>query len=76
IKKKCLIVNRMPEPASAELLAKIKETVESTDLPLGGLLPASNELVAQEITGKSYLGLPPSVPVVNKAFAIFDEFLN
>lgn len=76
IKKKCLIVNRVPEPAGAELLAKIKETVESTDLPLGGLLPASNELVSQEIAGKSYLGLAASVPVVDKAFAIFDELLN
>lgn len=76
IKKKCLIVNRVPEPASPELLAKINETVESTDLPLGGLLPASNELVSQEIAGKSYIGLASSVPVVDRAFAIFDEFLN
>jgi CO dehydrogenase maturation factor len=76
IKKKCLIVNRVPEPASEELLAKIKETVESTDLPLGGLLPASNELVAQEIAGKSYLKLEAEVPVLQKAFAIFDAFLQ
>lgn len=76
IKKKCLIVNRVPEPASEELLAKIKETVESTDLPLGGLLPASNELVSQEIAGKSYLELAVSVPVVEKAYAIFNEFLT
>jgi CO dehydrogenase maturation factor len=76
IKKKCLIVNRVPEPASEELLAKIKETVESTDLPLGGLLPASNELVAQEIAGKSYLTLKAEVPVLQKAFAIFDAFLQ
>ncbi|MDP2003792.1 MAG: ATP-binding protein [Desulfurivibrionaceae bacterium] len=75
IKKKCLVVNRVPEPASEELLAKIKETVESTDLPLGGLLPASNELVAQEIAGKSYLLLDAKVPAVQKAFAIFDAFL-
>ncbi|MHB1227904.1 MAG: ATP-binding protein [Desulfurivibrionaceae bacterium] len=76
IKKKCLIVNRVPEPASEELLAKIRETVESTDLPLGGLLPASNELVAQEITGKSYLLLNAEVPAVQKAFAIFDALLT
>ena len=76
IKKKCLIVNRVPEPAGEELLAKIDEAVQSTDLPLGGLLPASNELVAQEIAGKSYLDLSPSVPVVKKAFAIFAEFLG
>lgn len=76
IKKKCLIVNRVPEPASAELLAKIDEAVQSTDLPLGGLLPASNELVAQEIAGKSYLTLNAEVPAVQKAFAIFDAFLQ
>ena len=76
IKKKCLIVNRVPKPASKELLAKIDEAVQSTDLPLGGLLPASNELVAQEIAGKSYLLLDAAVPVVQKAFAIFDALLG
>lgn len=76
IKKKCLIVNRVPEPASTELLAKIDEAVQSTDLPLGGLLPASNELVAQEIAGKSYLLLDAEVPAVQKAFAIFDALLG
>lgn len=76
IKKKCLIVNRVPEPASPELLAKIDEAVQSTDLPLGGLLPASNELVSQEITGQSYLLLDEQVPAVQKAFAIFDALLG
>ena len=76
IKKKCLIVNRVPEPASKELLAKIDEAVQSTDLPLGGLLPASNELVTQEITGQSYLLLNEQVPAVKKAFAIFDALLG
>ena len=76
ITKKCLIVNRVPEPASPELLAKIDEAVQSTDLPLGGLLPASNELVVQEIAGKSYLTLNADVPVLQKAFAIFDAFLQ
>jgi len=66
----------VPEPASEELLAKIDEAVQSTDLPLGGLLPASNELVAQEIAGKSYLLLDTEVPAVQKAFAIFDAFLQ
>ncbi len=76
VKKKCLIVNRVPDPASDELMAKITETVESTDMPLGGLLPASNELVTQEITGQSYIELADEVPVVEKAFAIFDEFIE
>lgn len=76
IKKQCLIVNRVPEPASPELMAKINEAVTSADLPLGGLLPASSELVNQELAGKSYLNLDTSVPVVAKAFGIFDQFLN
>ena len=75
IKKQCLIVNRVPEPASPELMAKINEAVTSANLPLGGLLPASPELVNQELTGQSYLTLDTSVPVVAKAFAIFDQFL-
>lgn len=76
IKKQCLIVNRVPEPASPELMAKINEAVTSADLPLGGLLPASSELVNQELAGNSYLKLDASVPVVAKAFGIFDQFLN
>lgn len=76
VKKKCLVVNRVPEPASDELMAKIKETVESTDMPLGGILPASDELVQQEINGKSYLKLGEEVPIIKKAFEIFDDFLT
>jgi len=76
VKKKCLIVNRMPDPPSQELLAKINEAVESTDMPLGGLLPASDELVQQEITGKSYIELDEAIPVVQKAFAAFDSLLK
>jgi len=72
IKRKCLIVNRAPDPVTPELAAKIRETVEATDLPLGGILPASNELVHQEITGQSYLDLADTVPMVQQAFAIFD----
>ncbi len=76
VKKQCLVVNRVPEPASPELMARINEAVSSADLPLGGLLPASPELVDQELAGRSYLKLDASVPVVAKAFAIFDQFLN
>ncbi len=76
VKKKCLIVNRVPEPAGPELLAKIQEAVEAADLPLGGLLPASNELVGQELAGRSYLELGGEVEAVRRAFAIFDAFLS
>lgn len=76
VKKKCLVVNRVPEPASDELMAKIKETVEATDMPLGGILPASDELVQQEINGKSYLKLGEEVPIIAKAFELFDDFIG
>ncbi len=74
IKQQVLVVNRTPEPLSDELAAKIKEAVaETPDLPLGGILPSSNELIHQEITGQSYLELAEDVPVVEKAFAMFDK---
>ncbi len=73
IKKKCLIVNRAPAPLTPELAAKINEAVTETDLPLGGILPASPELVQQEIMGASYLTLDEAVPVVRQAFAKFDN---
>jgi CO dehydrogenase maturation factor len=76
IRKKCLIVNRAPEPLSPELENKIREAVAESDLPLGGVLPASSELVAQELSGSSYLELDSSLPVVRKAFAIFAEALG
>lgn len=76
IKKKCLIVNRAPDPVTLELKAKIEETISATDLPLGGILPASNELVQQEIIGGSYLELADDVPMIQKAFAIFDSIFT
>jgi len=76
IKQQCLVVNRAPEPLSAELEAKIRQAVEENNLPLGGILPASNELIHQEITGQSYLKLADNVSVVEKAFAMFEKALG
>ncbi len=76
VKQQCLIVNRVPEPASDELLAKINEAVTESNLPLGGLLPASNELINQEIIGGSYLELDENIPVIKKAYEIFDSFIT
>jgi len=73
IKNKHLIVNRTPDPMTPELDAKIKEAVEESDMPLGGIFPASNDLVHQEITGASYLDLADDTPVVKTAFAAFDK---
>ncbi|MBU0479848.1 MAG: AAA family ATPase [Proteobacteria bacterium] len=76
VKHKCLIVNRVPSPASPELLAKINETVTASNLPLGGLVPASDELVNQEIIGGSYLELGDDLPVIRAAYGIFDSFIK
>jgi CO dehydrogenase maturation factor len=73
VKNRYLIVNRTPEPMSAELEAKISAAVQESDLPLGGIFPSSEELIRQEITGASYLQLADDVPVVQTAFAAFDR---
>ena len=73
VKNRYLIVNRTPEPMSAELEAKIREAVQESDLPLGGIFPSSEELIRQEITRGSYLQLANEVPVVQAAFAAFDR---
>lgn len=75
IKKKNLVVNRAPNPVPAELLAKIDQAVAGTDMELGAILTASNELVSQELSGRSYLELDETVPVVQQAFAMFDRIL-
>jgi len=73
IKNRHLIVNRAPEPLSAELDAKIREAVNESNLPLAGIFPASDDLIKQEITRGSYLQLADDVPVVRTAFAAFDR---
>ncbi|MFP3983736.1 MAG: AAA family ATPase [Desulfurivibrionaceae bacterium] len=73
IEKQHLIVNRAPQNLSPELQQKIREAVEESNLSLAGILPASDDLVNQEISGKSYLELAEDTPVVEAAFKIFDE---
>ena len=75
IKKQCLVVNRAPDPAPAELKEKIEQAVAESGLELGGMIPASPELVNQELSGESYLKLDESAPAVKTAFAIFDRIV-
>ncbi|OGQ96167.1 MAG: carbon monoxide dehydrogenase [Deltaproteobacteria bacterium RIFOXYD12_FULL_57_12] len=76
VKNKYLIVNRLPEPTPAELMARIEETVAAADLPLAGTLPDSAVLTGQELRGESYLTLPADTPVVQAAFRIFDKIIK
>jgi len=75
IKEKYLIVNRTPTPLPDELSAKIKEATESTDLPLGGILSSSDDLIKQELSGESYLKLADNTPVLQQAYEIFSKIL-
>ncbi|MEN8142443.1 MAG: carbon monoxide dehydrogenase, partial [Thermodesulfobacteriota bacterium] len=75
VRNKFLVVNRVPDPEPPELLAKIKEATTETGLPLGGLVHASQELVSQEISGNSYLGINNDSPVIAEVYRIFDEFI-
>lgn len=72
VRNKMLIVNRVPNPVPEALSAKINETVTLSGLPLGGLLPASPELVEQELSGGSYLTLDANIEAIQEAYKIFD----
>ena len=76
IKEKFLIVNRTPDPLSEELFAKIKETTENTDLPLAGILSSSDQLIQQELSGKSYLNLAEDAVVIQQAHEIFSKIIK
>lgn len=76
IKEKYLIVNRTPDPLPADLCAKIKETTEGVDLPLAGILPSSDQLIQQELSGKSYLELPENAGVIKQANEIFSKIIK
>ncbi|MEA2083763.1 MAG: hypothetical protein U9O82_05875, partial [Thermodesulfobacteriota bacterium] len=45
----------------------------ASDLPLAGILPASDELVTRELSGESYLEFADDVPFIRKAFKVFDK---
>ena len=73
VKSRHLIVNRAPEPIPAPLQDKIDEAVSQSDLPLGGILSSSEELINMELSGSSYLQLPEDSKVVRQAYAIFES---
>ncbi len=76
IKSKQLIVNRAPDPVPEALNNKINEAVENSDMQLGGILPSSDTLIEQELSGNSYLKLGHDVDIVKKAFNIFSHIIS
>ena len=76
VKNKFLIVNRAPDPVPEALQEKIDEAVSEADLPLGGVISSSNDLINQELSGTSYLKLDDNCSVINQATAIFDKIFS
>ncbi|NOQ46873.1 MAG: AAA family ATPase [Desulfobulbaceae bacterium] len=76
VKSRYLIVNRAPEPVPPVLQKKIDEAVAEADLPLGGIISSSDDLIHLELSGGSYLQLPEDTMVVRQAFTIFDEIFT
>ena len=76
VRNKCLIVNRVPDPAPDALLEKINQTVADSDLPLAGTFHESCELVNQELSGASYLSLANDIPIIKEAFEVFDKIFS
>ncbi len=76
VKNKFLIVNRAPDPVPEALQEKIDQAVAEADLPLGGIISSSDDLVAHELNGSSYLNLPDDSKVVQQSSTIFDTVFS
>ena len=72
VKHQYLLVNRAPNPVTPALQEKIDEAVAEADLNLAGIISSSDDLINQELSGKSYLQLGEDSTVIKQAYAIFD----
>jgi len=76
IKKQYLLVNRAPQPVPPALQEKIDEAVADSGMELGGIIPSSDALINQELSGESYLNLADETNVVTTVDAIFDTIFS
>jgi CO dehydrogenase maturation factor len=76
IKKQYLLVNRAPQPVPPVLQEKIDEAVADSGMELGGIIPSSDALINQELSGESYLGLDDSAEVIATVNTIFDKIFS
>ncbi|RUM43667.1 MAG: carbon monoxide dehydrogenase [Desulfocapsa sp.] len=73
IKEQFLFVNRAPQPVPPALQEKIDGVVAETDMKLGGIIPSSDTLINQELSGESYVALNDTADVVQTVNTIFDR---
>ncbi len=73
VKNQYLLVNRAPQPVPPALQEKIDEAVADSGMKLGGIIPSSDALINQELSGESYLALDDSADVIGTVNEIFDR---
>jgi CO dehydrogenase nickel-insertion accessory protein CooC1 len=70
------LINRAPQPVPLLLQEKINAAVAETGMTLGGIIPTSNELIQQELSGASYLKLDDNSEVMQTVNSIFDAIFS
>lgn len=76
VKHQYLLINRAPDPVPELLAEKINAAVAESGMTLGGIISSSPELIAQELSGQSYLQLDATSPVITQTTAMFDRIFN
>ncbi len=76
VKHQYLLINRAPQPMPDLLQEKIKAAVTETGMTLGGIIPASNDLINQELSGGSYLNLGDDTDIIQTTTALFDTIFR
>lgn len=76
VKNQYLLVNRAPQPVPPALQEKIDEAVADSGMELGGIIPSSDTLINQELSGESYLNLDESADVITTVNEIFDKIFS
>ncbi len=72
VKHQYLLINRAPQPLPSLLEEKINAAVRETGMTMGGIIPTSDELIQQELSGQSYLKLGDESEIIQTVTAIFD----
>lgn len=76
VKNQYLLVNRAPQPVPPALQEKIDEAVTDSGMELGGIIPSSDALINQELSGESYLNLDESADVIGTVNEMFDRIFS
>ncbi len=76
VKNQYLLVNRAPQPVPPALQGKIDEAIADSGMTLGGIIPSSDVLINQELSGESYLNLKDTDDIILTVNEIFDGIFS